>query len=62
MQQSVGLEDLRTRIAQIGTATPSRNPAHLARPLRARVEFGLAIEAMTLVVSLTEGMAAAAVA
>ena len=46
---------------RVGTATPSRDPAHLAKLLRARVEMvepGLGIEAMTLVVPLAEPMAA----
>lgn len=46
---------------RVGTATPSRDPAHLAKLLRAKVETvepGLGIEAMTLVVPLAEPMAA----
>ncbi|MBV8458541.1 MAG: DNA polymerase Y family protein [Acetobacteraceae bacterium] len=45
------------QVLRIGTAGPNRNPAHLARLLRERLEVvdpGLGIEAMRLVASLTE--------
>ena len=44
---------------RVGTATASRDPAHLAKLLRAKIENvepGLGIEAMTLVVPLAEPM------
>lgn len=46
---------------RVGTALPSREPAHLAKLLGAGIETiapGLGIEAMTLVASLTEPLAA----
>ncbi len=45
---------------RIGTATPSRDPDHLAKLLRARIEAidpGLGVEAMTLICPLVEPMA-----
>jgi protein ImuB len=46
---------------RVGTATPSRDPGHIAKLLSARIETidpGLGIEAMTLLVSLAEPMVA----
>ena len=51
--------DGHVQAVRVGTATPSRDAAHLAKLLRAKVETvepGLGIEAMTLVVPLTEPM------
>ncbi|THD35088.1 MAG: DNA polymerase Y family protein [Sphingomonas sp.] len=53
--------DGHVQAVRVGTATPSRDAAHLAKLLRARIETvepGLGIEAMTLVVPLAEAMAA----
>jgi len=53
--------DGHVQAVRVGTATPSRDPAHLAKLLRAKVETvepGLGIEAMTLIVPLAEPMAA----
>lgn len=47
---------------RVGTATPTRDPAHLAKLLAARVdqvEPGFGIEAMTLIAPLTEVLAGA---
>lgn len=52
--------DGHVQAVRVGTATPSRDPAHLAKLLRDKVETvepGLGIEAMTLVVPLAEPMA-----
>jgi protein ImuB len=54
--------DGRLQAVRIGTAAPSRDPAHLSKLLCARIEQvepGLGIEAMTLVAPLTEPLAAA---
>ena len=51
--------DGHVQAVRVSTATPSRDVAHLAKLLRAKVETvepGLGIEAMTLVVSLAEPM------
>lgn len=53
--------DGNVQAVRVGTATPTRDIAHLAKLLRAKVETvepGLGIEAMTLVVPLAEQMAA----
>lgn len=53
--------DGHVQAVRVGTATPSRDAAHLAKLLRAKVETvepGLGIEAMTLVVPLAEPMTA----
>ena len=53
--------DGQTQVIRVGTAAPSRDPKHLAKLLSAKIEAvepGLGIEAMTLVVSLLEPMAA----
>lgn len=52
--------DGQTQIIRVGTATASRDPAHLAKLLGAKIETiepGLGIEAMTLLVSLMDAMA-----
>jgi len=52
--------DGHTQVVRIGTATPSRDSAHLAKLLCAKIETiepGLGIEAMTLLVSLMEPIA-----
>jgi protein ImuB len=52
--------DGHTQVARVGTATPSRDPTHLAKLLCAKIETiepGLGIEAMTLLVSLMEPIA-----
>ncbi|MEP9360005.1 DNA polymerase Y family protein [Sphingomonas sp. KR3-1] len=54
--------DGRVQAIRVGTAAPSRDPAHFAKLLVARidqVEPGLGIEAMTLVAPLLEPLAAA---
>lgn len=54
--------DGRVQAIRIGTAAPSRDPAHLAKLLTARIdqiEPGLGVEAMTLVAPLTEPLGAA---
>ena len=51
--------DGQTQAVRVGTAAPSRDPAHLAKLLCARIETiepGLGIEAMTLVAPLVEPM------
>jgi protein ImuB len=53
--------DGHTQAIRIGTAAPSRDAGHLAKLLRARIETiepGLGIEAMTLVVPLSEPLGA----
>jgi len=53
--------DGQTQVIRVGTAAPSRDPKHLSKLLSAKIEAvepGLGIEAMTLVVSLIEPMAA----
>jgi len=53
--------DGQTQAIRVGTATPSRDPKHLAKLLSARIETidpGLGIEAMTLVTPLIEPMGA----
>lgn len=53
--------DGHVQAVRVSTATPSREAAHLAKLLRAKIETvepGLGIEAMTLVVPLAEPMAA----
>jgi protein ImuB len=52
--------DGHTQVIRVGTATPSRDPAHLSKLLCAKIETvepGLGIEAMTLLVSLMEPIA-----
>lgn len=54
--------DGQTQAIRVGTAAPTRDAAHLARLLQARIdqiEPGLGIEAMTLVAQLVEPLAAA---
>ena len=49
--------DGHTPMIRVGTASPTRDPAHLAKLLAARLDTidpGLGIEAMTLIVSLVE--------
>ena len=53
--------DGHVQAVRVGTASPSRDAAHLSKLLRARIETvepGLGIEAMTLVVPLAEPMSA----
>jgi protein ImuB len=52
--------DGHTQAIRVGTATPSRDPGHLAKLLIAKIETidpGLGIEAMTLVTPLVDAMA-----
>ena len=51
--------DGRTQAVRVGTAAPSRDPAHLLVTRIDQVEPGLGIEAMTLVAPLIEPLAAA---
>jgi protein ImuB len=53
--------DGHTQVIRVGTATPSRDQAHLSKLLCAKIETvepGLGIESMTLLVSLMEPVAA----
>ncbi len=53
--------DGHTQVIRVGTATPSRDTPHLAKLLCAKIETvepGLGIEAMTLLVSLMDAVAA----
>lgn len=53
--------DGQVQAVRVGTASPNRDPAHLAKLLRTRIDQvdpGLGIEAMTLIASLTEPLGA----